>query len=345
MDPPEILLQLICQLLFRVNDINRAHTMPTATPASQFMWFRLPRIWEVFVVPFLCDRKHAAESASVTTFSHKGANMNGFKVLAVGAFLFCGPSFCHAQISILENQAVPRSILVNSGQEDRFQPSAEANLERFGDVDAEISTNAIENPFADTDFSPADAPVDNNIAPETLNDPASLPVGIRHRQNPVDQILRNGLMSQTLNSEQVPVAWPMQSPDNPTARMMMNSGCTQGLWDNYAAERAAQCALMYQRLAGKQAGHRCGKNCKSCGHAGCTPSGSGSGHFKPVNRYAPAACDNSPFSPASYGATQQPQYKNLLEPNPTPAAASTDEPASMDSNDQNKVAQLPGLIR
>ena len=36
----------------RVNDIFRAHTIPTATPASQFMWFKLPRIWEMFVVPF-----------------------------------------------------------------------------------------------------------------------------------------------------------------------------------------------------------------------------------------------------------------------------------------------------
>jgi hypothetical protein len=271
--------------------------------------------------------------------------MNGFKVLAVGAFLFCGPSFCHAQISILENQSEPRSILVKSGEDEGFQPSAESNLQRSGNFDAEISTSEIESPFADTDFSPADAPLDTNVAPDPFNDPASLPVGTSHHQNPVDQILRNGLISQTLNSAQVPVAWPMQSPDNPTARMMMNSGCTQGLWDNYAAERAAQCAHMYQHLAGKHVGHGCGTGCKPCGHAGCAPAGCGSAHIQPVNRYAPAVCDSSPFSPVSHGPAQQPQYKNLLAPTPTAAAPSANQPASMDSNDQNKVAQIPGLIR
>jgi hypothetical protein len=51
-DLKKILAHFVCHLLARVNDIRRAHTMPTATPASQFMWFKLPRIWERFVVPF-----------------------------------------------------------------------------------------------------------------------------------------------------------------------------------------------------------------------------------------------------------------------------------------------------
>ncbi len=284
--------------------------------------------------------------------------MNGFKVLAVGAFLYCGPSFCYAQMNVMHHQGGPKSILVKAVQEDAFQPADEATLTRSRSTDAEISSNEIGNPFPVVIPSPSDTVIDENGTPSS--DPASLPVGIRHRHNPIDQILRNGIISQTPDSAQVPIAWPTQGTFNPTAHMMMNPGCTQGLWDSYPAERAAECALMHQRLAGHQRCHGCGaqgcgqgcraqgcaSGCNACRPAGCA-GGCGTAHFQPVNRYAPAVvCDAAHVSSASHRAAKsQPQFQSLLAPAPTLAAPLADETTSQVSENKDNVAQLPGLFR
>ena len=290
-------------------------------------------------------------------FRARGAYMNGFKVLAVGAFLYCGPSFCHGQINILDSQAGPRSILVKAVKEDAFQPAASAELTRSRTADAEISSNEIGNPFPGANASPSDILIDGDETPAPTSDPASLPAGIRHRHNPIDQILRNGLISQTPDSAQVPVSWPMQGTFNPTAHMMMNAGCTQGLWDSYPAERAAECALMYQRLAGNQhcqgcKAQACGKpacasGCKSCRQMGCGNSGCGTAHFQPINRYAPAVCDGINVTPASHRVSRtQPQFQGLLAPNTTLADPLADQSTSeVPKKNKDNVAQLPGLFR
>lgn len=296
--------------------------------------------------------------------------MNGFKVLAVGAFLYCGPSFCHAQINVLDTQTGPKSILVKAVQEDAFQPAGESELTRSRSVEAEITSDEADAAFEGTNPSPSDMLIDDHKTQSPVSDPASLPVGIRHRHNPIDQILQNGLMSQTPNSAQVPVAWPSQGNYNPTAQFMSNPGCTQGLWDSYPAERAAECALMYQRLAGHQhcracsqgcgtqgcgtqgcGAQGCGKpgcnaGCKSCGPAGCGSARCGAAHFQPVNRYAPAVCDGSHVAPAAHRtAANQPQFQSLLAPAPTLAAPLADESKSEAAKDKDNVAQLPGLFR
>ena len=314
--------------------------MPTATPASQFMWFKLPRIWEMFVVPFYATATRRRVCPRRPLFRTRGAYMNGFKVFAVGAFLYCGPSFCFAQVISSETSARPRTILVKAVQEDTFQPAAGAELKRSGTVKAEISSNEIGNPFEGANPSPSDIRIDADSAPAPESDPASLPVGIRHRHNPIDQILTNGLISQTPNSAQVPVSWPMQSNFNPTAHMMSNTGCTQGLWDSYPAERAAECALMYQRLAGHQHCRACGRQgcatgCKSCTPAGCGTPTCGSAHFQPVNRYAPAVCDATHVAPASHRAAQ-PQFQSLVAPTPTLAEPLAEETPSEASEGKDK---------
>lgn len=272
--------------------------------------------------------------------------MNGFKVFAVGAFLYCGPSFCHAQIRILENQADPRSMLVKSGQGDSFQPAAAADLTRPRGFQAEIAANPIEDPFPGANSSPSDGLLGEDVAPMPASDPASLPIGIRHRHSPIDQILRNGLISQTPNSAQVPISWPMQGPDNPTARMLLNPGCTQGLWANYPAERAAECALMYQRLAGHQRGRACGTGCAPCGQARCGSEEYGNAHFQSLNRYAPPGCDTLSFVPATHAAPQpQPQYQSLLSPTPTSEARLAQDSVNKLPENQDNVAQMPNLIR
>ena len=284
---------------------------------------------------------YVAEVVSATLFRFRGANMNGFKVLAVGAFLYCGPSFCHAQINILDNQSEPRSILVRTG-DDRFQPAPQAELTRRN-VQAELADPIID--YSGEDKSAEiliDATPSNNNQP---HDPASLAVG--HGQpNVIDQILRNGLMAQTPSSAQVPIAWPMQQPDNPTARMMLQTGCTAGLWGTYPMERAAECALMYQRLAQSHHAHGC---CNlHHGHAACGTGHCGTGHSgtaaKPVNRYAPSNCDSGPFLPISH-MSSQPNFQSLLAPVPTPAEPAVAPTSGSVQQQQGNIAQRPGLVR
>ncbi len=263
--------------------------------------------------------------------------MNGFKVLAVGAFLYCGPSFCHAQISILHNRAEPRSILVRTG-DDRFYPAPQAELTRRN-VQAEIADPIID--YSEGTKSSGVIIDAGSAANDQPHDPASLPVG--HGQpNVIDQILRNGLIAQTPSSAEVPIAWPMQQPDNPTARMMMQTGCSHGLWDAYPMERAAECDRMYQHLAKSHHAHGC---CNlHHGHATCKAGGCGCGKAaKPVNRYAPASCDIASL-PISH-LSAQPNFQSLLAPEPTvaePLAAPTENSAPQQ---QDNIAQLPGLIR
>jgi len=261
--------------------------------------------------------------------------MNGFKVLAVGAFLYCGPSFCHAQIRILENSFEPRSILVRTG-DDSFLPAPAAELKRQA-IQAEISAETI---VVAPGVSPSGVFADALTRPTATPDPASL-MDAQGQANVIDQILRNGLMAETPNSAQVPVAWPMQQPDNPTARMMLATSCTAGLWDSYPAERAAECARMYQHLAKKHCAHGCGLHHNA--HATCATCASGKS-AQPVNRYAPAACDSAPFQPASH-VSAQPKFQSLLAPTPTFAEPLSDQSLQTGTEMQDNVAQLPGLIR
>jgi hypothetical protein len=63
----------------------------------------------------------------------------------------------------------------------------------------------------------------------------------------------------------VPVCWQnagCKTP-NPIADYMMDSWCTNGLWDNYACQRARQCAHIQQQLFGHNR-YTC-QGCASCG--------------------------------------------------------------------------------
>ncbi len=263
--------------------------------------------------------------------------MNGFKVLAAGAFLYCGPMICHAQIRILENGSEPRSILVRTG-DDRFLPAVVADLSRQT-VQAEISADSI---IDVPRVSPSRVIVDTPPQQTSTPDPTSLP-GAQGQVDVIDQIIRNGLMVQTPNAAEVPVAWPMQQTDNPTARLMLSTGCTAGLWDSYPAERAAECARMHQHLAKKHCGrgyglhHNARSSCSTC--AGEEPA-------QRINRYAPApaACDTTSFRSASHISAQS-QFQSLLAPTPTIAEPLSDPSLHTDSETQDNVAQLPGLFR
>ncbi|MFO0943632.1 MAG: hypothetical protein U0930_23090 [Pirellulales bacterium] len=135
---------------------------------------------------------------------------------------------------------------------------------------------------------------------------------------------------------------------NPTADYMLREYCVDGLWDNYAAERAQQCARQMERIYG---GHRhcgsCGVQpaCQSCG-VGC-----GTGQSRPViNRYRTngsctgcAQCTGQ-ATPAAVAAPGCNDCAQATGPNGRPAPISMLPPPTMVSN-PGKVASLPTQTR
>lgn len=266
--------------------------------------------------------------------------MNGFKVLAVGAFLYCGPSFCFAQINILGDRNDSRSILVATGDET-LVPAPAAELRRDPAPSPEISTQSEAEALAAPGDVPSSILIDAHLPTPPIADPSSLPIINHGQHNPVDQILRNGIIAQTPHCNEVPVGWPSRQVDNPTARMMMSVGCTQGLWDNYAAERAAQCAHMYSHLAGHHRRFALGGHRLACGNAtqGCAPCG------RPINRYAPAACDQASASPAPVRRDGT-NFQSLLAPTSFAEVQPLDDQSlNVVPESKDNIAQVPGLIR
>ncbi len=207
------------------------------------------------------------------TFRTEGANMKLAKICAVGAIL-CGPSFCQAQVKFFDSVDQVRSILV-AADDTSLQPAAAANAQRESSsqfANAEVTVDGGENPF------PAGSPLDVASAsdlPVNNTDPSSLPVGLHHRRNAIDQILQNGLIAQTPNAAFAPVAWPgREVADNPTARSMLYTRCNINLWDNYAAEQAAECARIQAHLT---PGHGHHHGCATCPPVGCAPVGCATG--------------------------------------------------------------------
>lgn len=129
--------------------------------------------------------------------------------------------------------------------ETRLQPAVAAEISRDSLIEAENSNQAGNNPFQRAELSPSDqGPSDqaeSDNAPLANNDPNSLPVGIHHRRNVIDQIIQQGVVAELPHTAYAPVDWPMQMHHsyNPTARILLYNRCANGLWDNYAAEQAA----------------------------------------------------------------------------------------------------------
>lgn len=276
------------------------------------MWFMLPLIRERVRGALLMRPQRVAELLLGNfTFRTEGANMKLVTICAVGAIL-CGPSFCHAQVKFFDSVAEVRSILVAS-DDTSLQPATAAAAERESDPDfanAEITVDSKENPFSNRTLA-EDVNSDDQVATET--DPNSLPVGIHHRRNVVDQILQQGLVSQTPNAAFAPVAWPgSQQNNNPTAQSLLYTRCGVRLWDNYAAEQAAECARIQANLTSHAHG------CATCPSVGCAHGNCASGNCAPAgplhsrfNRYtsqfadAPVSCVNPTMATGQGCATCQ----------------------------------------
>ncbi|MFN3191551.1 MAG: hypothetical protein ACE361_13665 [Aureliella sp.] len=159
---------------------------------------------------------------------------------------------------------------------------------------------AIDNPFdlhRSSDAAPSlqAPPTRPQSAQGQESDPASLPVGIRHRHRRnavVDTMSNMGSIASVPHAATTQIDWCYGSTKtpNPVADVLLHQECVQGLWDRYPAQRAAECAHMWAKLTASKGCHRCQHGgCGSCSSGNCD-SGCTS---QPVNRYrAKSSCDS-----------------------------------------------------
>ncbi|MCR9293492.1 MAG: hypothetical protein NXI32_12285 [bacterium] len=137
----------------------------------------------------------------------------------------------------------------------------------------------------------------------SLTDPKSLPVRTNLPKNSVvDTMVNDDTVASIPNAALQPVDWcygQMRAP-NHVADYLMRQECVNGLWDNYPAQRAAECAHMWKHLTAKKkcrCGHGCNTACGSC----------------PTNRYVSENCDSCTHCAATANAAAMQQAEQMAK--------------------------------
>lgn len=296
----------------------RAPTMPTATPASQLnsgLSYHHPGL----VRGALISRQ--SRHGQGRNYSHKGTVMKKTTILmATVAFSCFGSASVLAQIRIdaAQPRAMQRLVVAQTGISDFEDDAATAEEvipNPFDFFTSEDPSSIPTAPHAPHATQPAPAGIGVAGSPSDL-DPQSLPVGRRHRQQSMTQtILDHGTIAAIPHTATAPVYWsaPEQTP-NPIANFLLRQDCNQqALWNGYPAQRAADCARMWQQLSvehgcgrGGKCGHACGQGCgQGCGCAGsaaaCAPAPRNryTEHLPVHQQHAAPGCDA--FAPATHG--------------------------------------------
>ncbi len=133
-------------------------------------------------------------------------------------------------------------------------------------IDVPSVSNALEAP-SPSDANPSGRSVLDNgsFAPE----PRSLPVATHgHGQQALAP--SHNVMAGVMHVQDGSVMWNANS-HSPVARVLLRTDCNAGqLWNNYPAERAAECAAMWNCL-NKSHGRKCG--CSQCDATECDSGG------------------------------------------------------------------------
>jgi hypothetical protein len=260
-------------------------------------------------------------------------------LLSTATMMCCGfCPFVSAQNSLTASPTLaPQLHLTQDSNSDQAatepDDSASSRPSPF-DIFSDDSASSRADKAADSNFTNS-----SNNATEPTN---TTPVAQQHHSaNPADTIIAG---SQAIaHNYFTPMEWPgaRGSAPNHTANYMLNQWCADGLWDNYHAERAAQCARQYQRIAGK---HHCGSaGCQqptSCGHAGhCGILGPAKNfrHAVPTSQQPQTNCDCAQAT--SQGTSAQPAQYAQVNPNGRPMPANL--PAPQDATIPGKVAFQP----
>lgn len=187
--------------------------------------------------------------------------------LATVALSCCGLSSSFAQIRIVwdneSSTSTTRLVAAQAEVSDEQAGTAREVLENPFDLltgDAAVAAPAV----ADAVRSPSEAVIRTPAADPTSL-PATRPTAIRNaEQAAVDYSMLEGVPAASL----APVMWTQtcRTP-NPVAEVLLRQDCNQkALWANYPAEHAAECAAMWNNIAGHQ---DCGcaapvANCQIC---------------------------------------------------------------------------------
>jgi hypothetical protein len=144
---------------------------------------------------------------------------------------------------------------------------------------AEVGDSTIPNPFDYFSDEPSDSLSPESLGPDPFGsprgpaleaspsdvDPSSLSVG-RHSRSVVDTIIDHAAIARVQDAGMAPILWTAapQAP-NHVGNWLTRQQCVDGLWDHYPAQRAQECAEMWEHLAGHQrcAGGSCGP-CSAC---------------------------------------------------------------------------------
>lgn len=185
---------------------------------------------------------------------------------ATVAFVCCGATSSFAQMRMLPGQPTPAPRL------------AAAQI-----TEAEIASpfDSLADELEPSDFFD-DSPLQESNSSEPASDPTSLNVSRPDGRNVVDTLVDYSTLSNVPDCSIVPVDWTQSArTPNPVAEILLRERCVNGLWDNYPAERAAECAHMYAKLNGHS---RCGSG--ACGVSGpCSVCAPAATCAQPRNRY------------------------------------------------------------
>lgn len=285
--------------------------MPTATPASQLnsgSSYHHPGL----VRGALISRQ--SRHGQGRNYSHKGTVMKKTTILmATVAFTCFGSAFAFAQIQINAEQprSMQRLVVAQTGNSEWEDDAATAQEVIPNPFDFFASEDPSSVPSAPAAIQPAPARAEVAGSPSDI-DPQSLPVGRRHRQQSMTEtILDHGTLAALPHTAMAPVCWsaPEQTP-NPIANFLLRQDCNQqALWNGYPAQRAAECAQMWQQLSGEhgcgrggKCGHACGQGCGCAGTAAaCAPAPRNryTEHLPVHQHHAAPGCDA--LAPATHG--------------------------------------------
>ncbi len=213
---------------------------------------------------------------------------------ATVAFLCCGVSSSFGQIQFPASTDHPDSAASETSPRDlRAEFNDDASIAPLS-ITSESDQGIIASPF---DFFSADesSRESDDLAPAppaphaaTDTDATPLPVGRHPRRTVVDTIVDQSTLAGVPHTAMAPVYWPqpVRAP-NPIATVLLRQYCVDGrLWAGYPAQRAAECARMWENLAG----------CRHCGHgcaatSGCCDAGAPALRNRYRHYRAPSACD------------------------------------------------------
>lgn len=230
-------------------------------------------------------------------------------------------------------------------------PSEATNQQSAKESEVSVGNElAKPSPFDLFSSDPASAPAEpaalKNDTKPAADTAVGKPVG-RHGRSAAETIIAGASAVSQGSNYFPPIDWSsgLHRTPNPTADYMLRQYCVDGLWDNFAAERAQQCARQMERIYG---GHR---HCGGCAaQQPCQVAGGCSMHgHQQVNRYRQMpgnfnGCANCAAFPGPMPTPSNSDCAQTLAPIGGQPPVSLTAPSQV-APPAGKVASLPGSVR